>query len=117
MTNQKTIKKELLVRGIRQSDGKETFVKFLPSESGLWVKYREQIEPISPYIMNNNEKRFTNSIVIGESVITMVEHIFSAVNGLGIDNIIIEFDSNEAPFSADSEPFAKTLSENILDIE
>jgi len=67
--------------------------------------------------MNNNEKRFTNSIVIGGNVITMVEHIFSAVNGLGIDNLIIEFDTNEAPFSADSEPFAKTLSENILDIE
>lgn len=117
MIYQKTIKKELIVKGIRQSDGKETFVKFLPSESGLWVKYKDQIEPISPYIMNRDEKRFTNSIVIANYVITMVEHIFSAINGLGIDNVIVEFDSSEAPFSADSEYFAKTLSENILDME
>jgi len=117
MISQKTISKELAIKGIRQSDGKETFVKFLPSESGLWVKYRNLVEPVSPYIMNSNEKRFTNSIVIGESVITMVEHIFSAVHGLGIDNIIVEFDSDEAPFYADSESFSKTLSGSIVHLE
>lgn len=117
MSNQKTIKKEIVVKGFRQSDGLDTFVKFIPTNSGLWVKYRDQIEPISPYIMNSHEAGFTNSVVLGDNVITMVEHIFSAVNGLGIDNIIIEFESDESPFFANAEFFAKVLSENILDIE
>lgn len=117
MANQKTISREIIVTGTRQSNGKDTFVKFLPNDSGLQVKYNNHIEPISPYIMNTDEKRFTNSIVIGGIIITMVEHVFSAVNGLGIDNIIIEFESNEAPFFASSEVFAVALSKNIIDIK
>lgn len=117
MENQKTISREIVVSGIRQSNGNDTFVKFLPNDSGLKVKYKNHIEPISYYIMNNDEKRFTNSIVIGGIIITMVEHVFSAVNGLGIDNIIIEFESNEAPFSASSEVFSVALSKNIIDIK
>lgn len=117
MSNQKTIAKELVVKGIRQSDGHDTFIKFIPSDSGVYVKYGKKIEPVGPYLMNKKEKRFTNSIMIGNKVITMVEHVFSAVNGLGIDNIIVEFGSDEAPFFADSEVFARVLSENILDIK
>jgi len=107
----------MMINGIRQSDGKDTFIKIIPTISGLWVKYKKSVEPISPYIMNHKKMRFTNSIVMGGKVITMVEHIFSAVNGLGIDNVIIEFGSDEAPFFANSDSFAKVLIKNMVDIE
>ncbi|MEQ1500518.1 MAG: UDP-3-O-acyl-N-acetylglucosamine deacetylase, partial [Parcubacteria group bacterium] len=114
---QKTIKKEITVKGIRQSDGYETFIKFTPTESGLWVIYENNIEPISSYLVNKDERRFTSSILVGNKIITMVEHVFSAVNGLGIDNLVIEFGSDEAPFFANSEYFSKILNENILEIK
>lgn len=116
MDNQKTIKKEVIIRGIRQSDGLDTFIKFTPTDKGLWIKYGDIIEPISPHIMNNQEKRFTNSVLTSNGVVTMVEHVFSAVNGLGIDNLIVEFGSDEAPFFANSEKIARTLSKEIVSI-
>ncbi len=44
----------------------------------------------------------------------MVEHIFSAINGLGIDNLIIEFESDEAPFFASFIEIAEILKKNII---
>lgn len=116
MNYQRTIKKEIIIQGIRQIDGKHTFVRFIPSNSGLWVKYKKYMEPINPFLINENEKGFTSSITLGGETIIMVEHIFSAISGLGIDNIVVEFGSNEAPFSASSEIFAKELYNNLINI-
>lgn len=116
MVFQKTIKKEIIVSGARQSDGKDTHLTFLPADSGLWVRYKGSIEPLDVFLMNENEKRLTNSITIGGEVIAMVEHVFSAVYGLGIDAAIIEFDSNEAPFFASARVFAEALANYVIEI-
>ncbi len=115
MENKKTILKDVVINGYRQSDGKKTFVKFSQcKEDGLYVKFKENIVSITPEIMNNSEKRYVNSIIVGREIVSMVEHIFSAINGLGIDNLIVEFDSDEAPFFADSKFISEELNNNIL---
>ena len=114
---QNTIKNSFIIEGIRQSDGRNTFIKFLPCDSGVYIRYKSFTEPMSPYLINNDEKRFTNSIIVNGEIITMVEHVFSAINGLGINNIIVEFGSNEAPFFANAKVFADQLYKNIKSIK
>lgn len=116
MENKLTIKKTITIHGIRQSDCLSTYVRFYPCINGLFVKYRDEVIPVSAQIMNREEKSYTTSILINNRSITMVEHVFSAIFGLGIDNLIVEFHSNEAPFFANSELVAKALSLNIIEI-
>lgn len=117
MENQRTIKKEITIKGIRHSDGLPTYVKFFPTTNGRYIKFKGYIVPVSVEIINFKETRHTNSIVINGNVISTVEHVFSAVNGLGIDNIIIEFDSDEPPFFANSKEITKKLSKYLSKIE
>jgi len=117
MENQITIKKEITIKGVRHTDGLPTSVKFYPSTNGRYVKYKEHIVPINMDIINFNETRHTNSIIVSGCVISTVEHVFSALNGLGIDNIIIEFGSDEAPFFADSKFVTKKLYKYLKKID
>lgn len=117
MEKQRTIKKSVRVSGIQQSDGKHTYVEFKPYCGGVFVSYKNNIERVSLAILNNNEPRFTTSIIVNREIITMVEHVFSAVNGLGIDNVLIEFGSKEAPFFANSLHFAEKLKGELLTLD
>jgi len=83
----------------------------------LYIKFKKSTVPLTPEIMNDGEKGYINSIIIEGRTIKMVEHIFSAINGLGIDNLIIEFGSDEAPFFASSEFISKKLQKNILKLD
>lgn len=117
MENQITIKKDIVIKGIRHSDGLPTYVKFSPTTNGRFIKYKEDIVLVSLDIINFKETRHTNSIIINKNIISTVEHVFSAVNGLGIDNIIIEFGSDEPPFFSDSKYVTKKLSNHLHKIK
>ena len=117
MDLQKTIKKTICIKGVRHSDGKKTWLKFHPSDNGLHIRYGDKDYLLSPALINFSEKRPTNSILLSGNKITTVEHIFSAVNGLGIDNLTIELESNEPPFFVDSFYVTKKLRKNIITIE
>ena len=95
---QKTISKEIVISGIGQHKGTENTVILKPADvnSGIIFKIKGKEYP---YNINNvfGETGYT---CVGEKDgcnLKTVEHLVSTINGLGIDNLIIETESEEVP--------------------
>jgi UDP-3-O-[3-hydroxymyristoyl] N-acetylglucosamine deacetylase/3-hydroxyacyl-[acyl-carrier-protein] dehydratase len=113
---QKTIKKEISYSGIGLHTGKKVKITFKPAPIDSGVKFiRLDLEgrqgipaKVSKVIKASRE----TSIAEGEVKVQSVEHILAALTGLGIDNLIIEIDSDEIPAADGSAfPFAQVLKE------
>lgn len=114
MLTQKTIKKETVYKGVGLHTGNTSTIKFIPAPANHGVCFiRKDLpgEPKIPAVIDyvTGVVRGTTLSVDGVSVHT-VEHICSALLGLGIDNLIIEVDANEPPVADGSAlPFAEAL--------
>ncbi len=115
--NQQTIKTEVDISGPALFSGVETRLRFRPSEANTGIVFVRtdipnpaRISATAANLSPNQDRR--TSIHDGTVSISTVEHVLAAVNGLGIDNILIELDSEEVP-GADSSvrPFTDALLE------
>ncbi len=114
--NQKTIKEKISLDGIGLHTGKDVQLNLLPSEPNTGIIFK-RID-----LKNNNivMPRYNNVIDTtlcttlsnehGAKVST-VEHLMGALYGLGIDNLIVEVNSQELPILDGS---AKIFIEKIL---
>ena len=100
--NQKTIKEPIIIKGIGLHTGELSSIRILPAEpnSGIIFK-REDLKKnnyIIPGIFNvsNTNLCTTISNEFGVKVST-IEHLMGALFGEGIDNALIEIDSQEVP--------------------
>lgn len=98
---QKTIKREIILSGVALHSGKDVSVKILPSavDSGItFVRGDIKGKPAVKAIVKNvkNVKRGTN-LTKGKAEIYTVEHLLSALAGLGITNAKVEMDGPEPP--------------------
>ena len=115
--NQKTLKKEVKISGVGLHTGKEVSITILPSKpnSGIVFK-RTDIKNnniILPNIYNVSNATLCTTITneYGISVST-IEHLMAALYGLGIDNALIEINSQEVPIMDGS---AKIFVEKFLE--
>ncbi|MBL7961255.1 UDP-3-O-acyl-N-acetylglucosamine deacetylase [bacterium] len=98
---QNTIQTEVFISGKGIHSGKAASVKFLPAEanSGIYfVRADLKGSPPIPALWNNicdTERAAT--LGIGEVKVRTVEHLLSAIFGLGIINLTIEIDNEEVP--------------------
>ncbi|MCX8027349.1 MAG: UDP-3-O-acyl-N-acetylglucosamine deacetylase [Thermodesulfovibrionales bacterium] len=99
MRNQRTIKKEITFSGIGLHTGKEAFVtlKPAPRNSGIVFYRRDKHALIHANILNICDTAFATTLSYNGTKIRTVEHILSALSGLGIDNILIEVVGPEIP--------------------
>lgn len=104
MEYQRTIKKEASFSGIGLHTGEKSNVLFKPAEPNTGILFRRIDLPGTPSIKADilhllSEEKRARRTSIGENgaEIHTIEHILSAVLGLGIDNLIIEIDNNEFP--------------------
>jgi len=97
MKTQTTIKKRVDVQGRGLHGGKPVKIEFSPAKknSGITVKNNGESYRLGPDKVFST-KRGT-SIRHGRSVIHTVEHLVSAVRGMGIDNVAVDISGNEAP--------------------
>ena len=113
MEDQRTIKKEVSFSGIGLHIGEKANVVFKPAEPNTGILFRRVDLPHSPPVKANianllsDEKRpRRTSIGKDGAEIHTIEHILSAIFGLGIDNLIIEIDNREFPGAdGSSAPF------------
>lgn len=111
---QTTIEKEVSLEGIGLHTGNRSRVTFRPAPANTGVRFFRSDLPGCPMIPARlgfvvATVRGTN-IGIGEARIHTVEHVLSAVTGLGIDNIDILVSANEPPaMDGSGLPFFKTL--------
>jgi len=96
-----TIGKEISLSGIGLHLGKIVNITFVPAEINLGIKFvRVDLEDkpvipadISKVITTNRGTTLQN----GNAQVHTVEHVLSALMGLGIDNLTIELDGPEIP--------------------
>ncbi len=98
---QKTIKKHVSCSGIGLHTGNQVSMTFKPAGSGTGILFRRIDLEGKPSLKveagNIGDLSYATSLGNGAVSIKTVEHVLSAVYALGISNLIVEVDGNEAP--------------------
>ncbi|MFC1631630.1 bifunctional UDP-3-O-[3-hydroxymyristoyl] N-acetylglucosamine deacetylase/3-hydroxyacyl-ACP dehydratase [Candidatus Omnitrophota bacterium] len=104
MERQKTIKKAAKVKGTGIHTGQKVELCFKPAQQNSGINFVRVDLPNRPTIRasisNVIEESLSlrrTSLRVGSAEVHTVEHLLSALFGLGIDNIIIEVDAEEVP--------------------
>jgi len=108
-TNQRTIAKEITLKGVGLHTGENVTMKFLPAKENHGYAFKRVdlegapvIEADANYVVNT--QRGTNLEKHGVKIQTS-EHVLAALVGLEIDNVLIELDSPEPPIMDGSSKF------------
>ncbi len=116
--SQKTLKKEVKFEGIGLHTGKKALITILPSNPNTGIIFKridlKKNNIILPNVYNVSNATLCTTITneYGVSVST-IEHLMGALYGLGIDNALIEINSQEVPILDGS---AKIFVEKFLDV-
>ena len=100
--NQKTILKPIIFKGVGLHSGKKVEMKILPSEPNTGIVFKridlKSNNLVIPNIFNVSNATLCTTITnkYGAKVST-IEHLMAAMYGLGIDNAVIEINSEEVP--------------------
>ena len=100
--NQKTIKKPISFNGVGLHTGAKVNLKIIPAEPNAGILFKridiDKNNIIIPNVFNvtNTTLCTTISNEFGIKVST-IEHLMGALYGIGIDNALIELDSQEVP--------------------
>ena len=114
--NQKTLKSPVNFSGIGLHSGKTSNISLKPSEPNSGIIFKRTDLKINNIVfpnfsnVNNTVLNTTISNEYGVKVST-IEHLMGALFGLGVDNVLIEIDSEEVPILDGS---AKEFIEKIL---
>lgn len=101
MCNQRTISREIRASGVGLHSGKKVYIRLLPHHEDGGVIFRRV--DLSPYVdipadgMKVSDTMMSSNICAGNAKIGTVEHLMSALAGMGIDNIIVEVNADEVP--------------------
>ena len=114
--NQKTLKKEVKFEGVGLHTGEEVFIKVCPSEPNTGIVFKRidlnKNNIVLPNIFNVTNATLCTTISNESGVsISTIEHLMAALYGLGIDNALIEINSQEVPIMDGS---AKEFIEKFL---
>ena len=116
--NQKTINSDLTFKGIGLHSGLPVTMIIKPADSNYGIIFKrtdlKENNIIIPNIFNVSSALFCTTISneSGTSVST-IEHLMGALYGLGIDNALIEIDSQELPILDGSAKFFVEAISNI----
>ena len=101
MIRQRTLKNEIRATGVGLHTGKKVLLTLRPAsvDSGI-VFRRVDLTPavdIKAKAENVGDTTLSTTLVSGDVRISTVEHLLSALAGLGIDNAIVEVSADEVP--------------------
>ena len=111
---QHTLAKSASVSGSSLHTGGEVTLTIHPAPPGHGRKFRRKDLPDEPVIdaKIENVKTVERSTTIAEGSVKVhtVEHVLSALAGLGVDNALIEMDANEPPIGDGSaQPYVQLI--------
>lgn len=115
MDTQKTVAEAVSFSGIGLHTGSKTNITFRPApeDTGIVFIRTDLLEKPAVKIRIDNVSCSIRETTIGinsEVQIHTVEHLLSAISGLGIDNLYVELDANEPPVGDGSAmPFVDVL--------
>ena len=101
MVGQRTLKNSIRATGVGLHTGTKIFMTLKPAEPDTGVVFRRVDLPGAPevraYATQVGETMLGTTLVEGEAKVSTVEHLLSAIAGLGIDNVIVEVSAAEVP--------------------
>ena len=111
---QNTIRKKINCSGIGLHTGKDIHMNLLPAEANTGIRFiRTDLEEKNfiPAFMNRVvDTTMATTISEGDVSVATTEHLLAAINGLAIDNILVEIDGPEIPIMDGSAfPFVSLL--------
>ncbi|QHB33071.1 UDP-3-O-acyl-N-acetylglucosamine deacetylase [Yersinia canariae] len=115
MMRQKTIQKAVQMCGVGLHSGRKVNMRLLPADSNTGIVFRRV--DLSPVVDIPLCAKRVNDTVLATSIfnadgirVSTVEHLLSAISGLGIDNLVIEIDAPEIPIvDGSANPFTFML--------
>ena len=114
LRNQHTVKKSYYFEGKGLHTGTYSHMKLTPAPAGHGIKFRRtdlRSKPVIDALAENvsNTARST-TISHNEAVAVTIEHIMSALTGLGVDNAVIELDNIEVPIlDGSAKPYVDAI--------
>ena len=114
MLNQQTLNRPASFSGIGLHSGNRVNMTILPAPANSGVRFRrvdlEGSPEIEARVENVAETTRSTTLARGNVKIHTVEHVLAALAGYGIDNAVIELDSNEPPIAdGSSREFCKII--------
>ena len=110
MLRQRTLRNPIRATGVGLHTGKKVFMTLRPAEANSGIVFRRTDLDASAQIKAHPEQvgdtTLSTTLVQGDVRVSTIEHLMSAIAGLGIDNAIIELSADEVPImDGSASPF------------
>ena len=114
MLKQRTLTKCASIQGTSLHTGNAVKLTIKPAEPNTGLRFRRIDLPDKPFIAVSaaNVQTVERATTLAEGSVNVhtVEHILSALTGMGVDNAIIEMDANEPPIcDGSAAPFVELI--------
>jgi UDP-3-O-[3-hydroxymyristoyl] N-acetylglucosamine deacetylase len=111
MLRQRTLKSLVSASGVGLHTGQKVRIKLRPAQPDTGIVFRrvDLKEPVDLPARATlvGEARLASTLVKGDVKVHTVEHLMSALNGLGVDNAYVDLDAPELPImDGSASPFA-----------
>lgn len=101
MLKQRTLKKQISATGVGLHNGEKVTMTLRPAAVDTGILFRRVDLPNSPEIKVQadavRDTRMCSALECNGARVATVEHLMSALAGLGVDNIIIDLSASEVP--------------------
>lgn len=101
MIRQRTLKNEIQATGVGLHTGDKVYLRLKPAPEDHGIVFRRvDLQPhvdIPAKAENVGDTTLSTSLVSGDVKVSTVEHLLSAMAGMGIDNAIVEVSAAEVP--------------------
>ncbi|HSG61110.1 MAG TPA: UDP-3-O-acyl-N-acetylglucosamine deacetylase [Pseudomonadales bacterium] len=101
MIRQRTLKNSIRATGVGLHTGKKVYLTLRPAPVDTGIVFRrvdlDPVVEVKAHALNVGDTTMSTTLVNGNVRVSTVEHLLSAVAGLGIDNAIIDVSAPEIP--------------------
>jgi UDP-3-O-[3-hydroxymyristoyl] N-acetylglucosamine deacetylase len=101
MLKQRTLKNSIRATGVGLHSGKKVLMVLRPAPANSGIVFRrtdlDELTDIPARAENVSQTTLGTSLTQGTATVSTVEHLMSALAGLGIDNLVVELSASEVP--------------------
>jgi UDP-3-O-[3-hydroxymyristoyl] N-acetylglucosamine deacetylase len=101
MIKQRTLKNKIKATGVGLHSGEKVYLTLLPAEVDTGIIFRRvDLQPkveIAAMAANVGDTTLSTTLVNGNVSVSTVEHLLSAMAGMGIDNAYVDLTASEVP--------------------
>jgi len=111
---QRTLRNPIRATGVGLHTGEKVFLSLKPAPVNTGIVFRRvdlhPVVEVKAYALNVGDTSLSTTLMNGDVRVSTVEHLLSAMAGLGIDNAYIELSSAEVPImDGSASPFVFLL--------